>query len=552
MSPPIDSARDDDANHGWPRFRAIAWLLLLPLELFALSFLCDLHPLRESSYFVLRAAGYATPICRILLMAMVLLAGWQRSALATAYARWKNAVLGKDAVAAKVFGHLLAAVCFGVLTARVVGGGGEQVSAVEIWLWLISGIAAIVFWLFALAPARFWRELLQSFRLGLAALCLITSTFIFWLLSLADRFWIPLNDLTLAASSRLLGLFEHNVLLDPATRTLGTAGFEVEIAPVCSGFEGIVLVTVALTMFLFMFRRELRFPRAALIVPIGIVTIWLCNVARIVVLIMIGAHWSPAVAVGGFHSQAGWIGFAGVTLLLAYAALQIPVFRRHGQRTDGGAVDSSRTQSAAWIVPFLATVAAGMIVSAFSAGFETLYPLKTIAAGVALAYYLPSYRRQQWSWSWSWSAALIGLVVLALWVALEPAAHDEASRFIERLQQMSPAARVVWLAIRALGSTLIVPVAEELAFRGYLMRRITVADFDSISYRDASWTAVLISSLLFGLLHSRWIAAALSGIGYAIAARRRNRLCDAITAHAITNGLIAAYAIGAGAWQFWV
>jgi membrane protease YdiL (CAAX protease family) len=42
---------------------------------------------------------------------------------------------------------------------------------------------------------------------------------------------------------------------------------------------------------------------------------------------------------------------------------------------------------------------------------------------------------------------------------------------------------------------------EELAFRGYLMRRLTAAEFGGVTPARVSILALSISALLFGLLH---------------------------------------------------
>jgi CAAX prenyl protease-like protein len=102
-----------------------------------------------------------------------------------------------------------------------------------------------------------------------------------------------------------------------------------------------------------------------------------------------------------------------------------------------------------------------------------------------------------------------------------------------------------------LGSVLVIPVVEELAFRGYLLRRFTSRDFESVAYCNTSWWAVAISSVLFGLLHGRWLAGSLAGLAYALAARRRDQLSDAIVAHAVTNGLLAVYVLATQSWHLW-
>jgi CAAX prenyl protease-like protein len=107
------------------------------------------------------------------------------------------------------------------------------------------------------------------------------------------------------------------------------------------------------------------------------------------------------------------------------------------------------------------------------------------------------------------------------------------------------------IATGMLGSVVTVPIAEELAFRGYLARRLVTADFERLSLRHFSWLAFIGSSVLFGAMHSRLIAGTLTGALYFLCFRRRGELADSILAHAITNGLIAAYVVTTGNWVLW-
>ena len=113
---------------------------------------------------------------------------------------------------------------------------------------------------------------------------------------------------------------------------------------------------------------------------------------------------------------------------------------------------------------------------------------------------------------------------------------------------LSPALAALWLTARVIGSVVTVPIAEELAFRGYLYRRFIGADFERVSFRSFTWLAFLVSSLLFGIMHGRWLAGTLAGMAYALALYRRGELGDAISAHAITNALIAIYVLATGHW----
>ena len=110
------------------------------------------------------------------------------------------------------------------------------------------------------------------------------------------------------------------------------------------------------------------------------------------------------------------------------------------------------------------------------------------------------------------------------------------------LQQAAPAARFGWMAIRALAASTTVAFAEEMAFRGYLLKALPFA----------TWFAVLASSVAFGLTHGdRWFAATLAGICYALVFLRKGRIAEAVVAHGITNALIAAQVLILQTWRLW-
>jgi CAAX prenyl protease-like protein len=59
------------------------------------------------------------------------------------------------------------------------------------------------------------------------------------------------------------------------------------------------------------------------------------------------------------------------------------------------------------------------------------------------------------------------------------------------------------------------------------------------------------SSVAFGIMHQRWLAAALAGAMYTLLLYRRGNLWDAVQAHGITNLCLGIYAIYFGQWSLW-
>jgi exosortase E/protease (VPEID-CTERM system) len=354
----------------------------------------------------------------------------------------------------------------------------------------------------------------------------------------------PLTHLTLWFVHGLIQVVYGESFCMPEEFRVGTPSFYAVIGPGCSGYEGIGLIWVFLSVYLWAYRKELRFPRALLLLPLGTAAIWLGNAVRIVGLIGVGMWVSPKAAMDGFHTQAGWILFNVIALGLVAATRHSRFF------SVAPLAPAASSPSAVYLAPLLALVASFMVTMAFSSGFDYLYPVRVLAVGGVLWYYRRPLAR--FVGGWSWTAAAVGVAAFALWMALEPAPSPTAeAKFSASLDWLPPVAALAWLVFRVAGSVITAPIAEELAFRGYLTRRLMAADFERVPLGRFSWMSFLVSSALFGVLHGRWLAGTLAGMLYALALYRRGRLSDAVLAHATTNALIAGYVLVTGSWSLW-
>jgi CAAX prenyl protease-like protein len=197
-----------------------------------------------------------------------------------------------------------------------------------------------------------------------------------------------------------------------------------------------------------------------------------------------------------------------------------------------------------------------MTTRAFSPpGLDWLYPLRVIFTMSVVAFYWPVYcSRGYLSWSGSFMPFFIGGTVFALWMALEPFSGipaDARANEAAALAAVSPTARACWIILRIIGSVIAVPLAEELAFRGYLTRQLISEDFQAAPIGQFTWFSFLVSSIVFGTLHGRWIAGIIAGMMFAIALYRRRRLMDAIIAHSTANALVTTYVLSTGNWPAW-
>ena len=445
--------------------------------------------------------------------------------------------------------HVAAMCAFAALSAHLFGSARGPLDDAIAVLWIATGVVAIAAAAFFFVPPRSLRDLLRNtgsaWIYAAAAAC---ATPVFALTG--KHLWQPATAATFHLAKFFLWPFVSTVTADPSARILGTPKFSVRIAPSCSGLEGMGLMLVFGALWLAFFHRDFRFPRALLLIPVGMGLIFLLNAVRIAALIMIGNAGAGNIALGGFHSQAGWIVFNLLALAMASLASRIPWL---SSRPQSGVV-ARRTidnPTAAYLLPFLAILAAAMISTAASGGFEWLYPLRFVAAAVALWVFRRSYSRLDWRFGWI--APLIGGMVFLLWIALDRLTGiPDRSAMPSALAAWPSAPRTAWLACRTLAAVITVPIAEELAFRGYLLRRLISPDFESVGFERWTWLAVIGSSILFGLMHGdRWIAGTAAGILYAAAQKGRGRIGDAVAAHGITNALIAVWVLWGGHWSFW-
>jgi CAAX prenyl protease-like protein len=189
------------------------------------------------------------------------------------------------------------------------------------------------------------------------------------------------------------------------------------------------------------------------------------------------------------------------------------------------------------------------VTAALTQDFDWLYPVRATATGGALWAFRRVYR--QFAWTWSWHAMAIGGLVFGLWLLLAPPVDSRTTAVAQGLAHLSGGMAAVWVGFRLLGSVITVPLAEELAFRGYVLRKLMARDFDHVPLGHWTWTAFLLSSIMFGALHGRWVAGSLAGMGYALALTRRGQLADAVLAHMTTNALLAGYVLAYQAWALW-
>lgn len=439
--------------------------------------------------------------------------------------------------------------------------------------WHVIALAAVLALAAALAPRIVWVDIIRRTG-GLPLFAVVPAGAAVAAIGVSQMLWAPAAALTFRLVRMLLLPLLPTLKSDPVALTLASDRFAVQIAEVCSGLEGIGLMLAFCAGWLWFFRRDYYFPRALIVVPLGVLAVFLLNAVRIAALVLIGDAGYASVATVGFHSQAGWIAFNLAAFGVAIIAHTNPwvsrvAAERRARRASetshaagaplpaaaaGGAAEvrasvDSENPTAAFLVPLLAILAAGMIARALSDGFEFLYPLRLLAAVVALWCYRKSYAGVDFRFSWRGPA--VGVAIFLVWWAFgsymtSPEGPPQVIEFAP------PALKVAWISCRLIAALITVPLAEELAYRGYLMRRLGAARFESVSFSATRWPALAASAVAFGVMHGAfWIPGIIAGFAYGAIAMRTGKLGEAVVAHGTTNALLAAGVLTFGRWQLW-
>jgi hypothetical protein len=160
-------------------------------------------------------------------------------------------------------------------------------------------------------------------------------------------------------------------------------------------------------------------------------------------------------------------------------------------------------------------------------------------------------------------SVLIGLLVFVIWVGPDLIAPSWRHSFLfdnsvigHPAGNTPPASKndPVFLLFRIAISVIAVPILEELFWRGWLMRWIIDANhFERVPLGAYTPAAFWLVAVLFASEHgSFWDVGLAAGIIYNWWMMRTRNLWDCIIAHAVTNGVLAAWVVAGNHWQYWL
>jgi exosortase E/protease (VPEID-CTERM system) len=416
-------------------------------------------------------------------------------------------------------------------------------------------VTMLLSWAMLLNPIVSWRNVISQQR-WIWSLTLSGSFLAFSGLDglLAARVGAQLIEPTLFLATRIYAISGEKI----AVLGVSAAGYPVfgnniyagEIQPSCSGYEGMVLTSLFLGIFFYVKRDRLAASQMIIIVLITQGAIYFLNALRLALLAYLGTHVSVEVATKGFHTNFGVLSL----LIVILASVALASFFEKPRIPKAGpspvSVDFARANVALCAIrsiPLALFISTSIVCGLFSGAFFWLYPIPILGASVGL-FMIRNHLRALFD-DVSPSSFGIGVLAFAVWIAAIPADAVKEQIFREALFPHTAAIIVSWMFFRVIGAIFVVPIAEELAFRGSITD--LASNFLQQRFLNGKYIALILTSIGFGLMHNEVVAGSVAGFLFGMARLRRDQLGDAILAHAMTNLLLAFYVLIFSSWSYW-
>lgn len=205
-----------------------------------------------------------------------------------------------------------------------------------------------------------------------------------------------------------------------------------------------------------------------------------------------------------------------------------------------------------YCVPLVAWLLLGLLELTHPHAVYAVYPVKTFVAGFLVFKYwfrLPPMRPTH-----VWGSVGVGLMVAVLWIGLD-------STLVKRtpgegfnpypLFGPSETSHAL-IFFRVLGAVFVVPLIEEIFWRGFLMRYWISPQFTEVKLGTFTRLSFLGTTAFFAAAHGEeWALAVGAGLLFGAWFVRTKSLGDVIIAHSIANLALAIYVLSTVRWYFW-
>lgn len=210
-----------------------------------------------------------------------------------------------------------------------------------------------------------------------------------------------------------------------------------------------------------------------------------------------------------------------------------------------------------FVAPFVAFLLLTGIEPRFAAHYPLFYTVKIVLVGallIALRRHLPEVRP---GGSGIALATLTGVLLFFVWIGLDRLTPHFA--FLGRREGYDPFAeiadarlRTAFLCVRFFGLCVMVPLVEEIFYRGFLLRFVTdLDDFRRAPIGKLTFGAVAVNVVGMALTHPEWLAAAVFSLSMCLLLIRTRNLFACVLAHGVTNLMLGVYVLQTHDWKYW-
>jgi uncharacterized protein len=216
--------------------------------------------------------------------------------------------------------------------------------------------------------------------------------------------------------------------------------------------------------------------------------------------------------------------------------------------------------TAAFIAPFLLFVGMMAVEKSLALPATYFYPIRFAAVLAVIAILSRPYLR--FRPTRPLLSIGVGIAVFAIWVAPDQVFGYRHHWLFEnsitgRATSSLPVdlkGNVAFIALRCISSFALIPVLEELFWRGWLMRWIIDSrDFLKVPLGQYNAFSFWMVAALFASEHGPyWEVGLLAGVIYNWWMVRTRNLADCILAHGVTNALLCGWVLVTDQWQYWL
>ncbi len=198
-----------------------------------------------------------------------------------------------------------------------------------------------------------------------------------------------------------------------------------------------------------------------------------------------------------------------------------------------------------------------------------VYPLQSVVCLALLFFWRRHYRFSPWSGRLIASALALAIVGISVWLlpsalyywGVVNADHWRWLGIFDRVDGFDPQAggdKFFWLVVglRFLRLVVVVPLVEEIFWRGFLMRALIdrpARNFEEVPFGTFGWRSVIVTTVLFAAVHQPvdWVPALVFGSLMAWLAVQGKSLGACVLMHALANLILGIYVMQSGLWGLW-